>query len=170
MTDDKLFHVLVSRLQSRESVSLAIATITSSASLILIALFFNVKQDYPILAIILGILFPLMGLIYIEISYRGIHRHDHWWIRKIVSENNDSDKDTEKILRYEKNRKPRIILIRLILALPIFGWYFIIDFISQSNLIVGISVTGISVIIIILLYRTDKISNLDECIDTERKK
>jgi len=165
MTDEKLFQFLTSRTQSRETVSLTIATITSSASLILIVLFFNVKQEFPILAIILGILFPLMGLIYIQITYSGIHRHDHWWIRKIISENNDSGKDTEKILRYEKHRKRRNVLIRLIISLPIFGWFFIIDSISNGNFVIGIISTLFSIVIIMELSQRDKIRDLDEICD-----
>ena len=146
----------------REAVSLALASITSSASLILIALFFLEKQEVPILAIILGFLFPLMALTHIEITYHGIHKHDHQWIRQIIKENNDSNKDTEKILRYTKFRKVRLVLIRFIFSLPLFGWYFVIDNITKSNYILAIILSIISIVIFLEIFRRDKIKDLDE--------
>ena len=166
MTDDKLFHFLVVRGQSREAVSLTLATITSSASLILIALFFTVKQEIPALAIILGILFPLIGLVYFETTYRGIHKHDHEWKRRLIAEehlhNNKSrtEKETEKILVYTKNRIIKIILVRLVFALPILGWFFIIDRLLVEYHFVGIGLSIFLLGTIIALYSTDKIQDL----------
>ena len=162
MTDEKLFQFLISRVSTRESISLALSGLTSSASLVLIALFFLEKQELPILAIVLGLLFPLMAWIHIEISYHGIHKHDHKWIRQIIKENNDSNKDTEKILRYTKFRKVRLVLIRFIFALPLFGWYFVLDIITKSNYILAIILSIITGVIILAIFRLDKIKDLDE--------
>jgi|GEM_PF-5830208 len=108
MTDEKLFHFLISRVHAREAVSLTLATITSSASLILLALFFTIKQDIPILAVILGILFPSIAFTYIENTYRRIHRHDHEWIRRLIAEEHQYNKEsrdreeTEKYYFFQK--------------------------------------------------------------------
>lgn len=168
MVDDKLFNFLVSRVQSREAVSLSLATITSSASLILIAIFFTIEQEIQSLTIILGILFPFIALMYIETTYRGVHVYDHEWIRKLIAEEHIHDKknrhvkETEDILLYTKNRILKIILVRLVFALPIFGWFFIIDHILNANYLFGIITSIISLGVIYALYSKKEIKDLSE--------
>ena len=167
---------MVARLQAREAVSLAVATITSSASLILLALLFTEKEELPVLVIVLGILFPLLGLIYIETTYRGIHTHDHEWIRRLVAEESNHIKEsrkkneTEDILRYTKHRIVKFVLIRFILSTPIFGWFFIIDELLESNYVIGMIASIISIGIILELYRRDKIKDLPDNNDVKGTK
>jgi len=166
MPDDKLFHFLVARVQAREAVSLSLATITSSASLILIALVFSIEQEIQSLSIILGILFPLIALFYIETTNRGIHAHDHLWIRRLVAEEhkhnekNRSEKETEKILVYKKNRIFKVVLVRLIIILPVLGWFFIIDNLLVENYFVGIGLSIILLGIVFALYSHPEIKEL----------
>ena len=93
--DDKLFHYLVSRVQSRENASMAVVTIMSSASLILLSILNldRISETFPPEYFVLGILFPAVGIAYFELTYRGIHSNDHKKIRDMISkESPDSDK------------------------------------------------------------------------------
>jgi len=129
LTDDKLFQTLVSRVSSRETAFLTLTAIASSASLLLLGLFFIIKNEYSIHILILGVLFPSLSLVYTEITLNTIHKHDWMWIRKIVKENNDSKKDTEAILAYKEHRVVRRVLTKLIFSLPyLAGHLFIQNF------------------------------------------
>ena len=123
MHDEKLLHFLTSRVNSRGTVYLALSTLTSSASLVLLGIFFSGRTDesaYPIF-VLLGVGFPAISIIYTELTLE-IHFHDLWWIRKIIQENNDSNKDTEKILVYSKYRTLRVYLSKILFIVPIFAW------------------------------------------------
>lgn len=169
MVDDKLFHFLVSRLQNRESVSLALSTITSSASLILLSLALYRPESISLPLIFMGILFPLVALIYIEITYQGLHRHDHKWIKELIyedkkwdSRSREKDEIKHDILEFTKNRVLRIVLIRFLFLLPILGWLFILDWKLDLGYYMGIYLTEITIGLLIIRYNFDEIKDLHD--------
>jgi len=87
LTDDKLFDFIVARSRTRETSTLTIATIAASASLILLALYFQADQEQKILILIMGILFPSLGIAYREVTNKTIHEEDQTWIRKYLLKN-----------------------------------------------------------------------------------
>ncbi|HSB49810.1 MAG TPA: hypothetical protein VLC72_00570 [Nitrosopumilaceae archaeon] len=102
MSDDKLFDFIVARSKTRETSTLTIATIAASASLILLALYFQpviqTNENYSNLIRIMGILFPVIGIAYNEVTSRTIQDADQIWIRnKILNETpKESKNDVEK--------------------------------------------------------------------------
>ena len=168
MVDDKLFYFIVSRVQNREAVSLAISAVTSSASLILLALYFNQDHFLSFIAIVLGILFPLLGLAHIEITFQYIHRHDLKWIRKLVSEESKHVKksraieETEEILVYTKSRILRLILLRILLLLPVMGWFFVLDYELNLGYFLGIYFTLISIGFFTVRYSRNDIEQIQK--------
>jgi len=121
MSDDKIFDLLVSRTLTRETSTLTILTITASASLILIPLFYQIYQELNWAFGIIGILFPIFGLLYREVTYRTIQRDDYNEIRNIV---NDTKKN--EIIENKNGERRRKVLFYSISLFPVFIWIIIL--------------------------------------------
>jgi len=153
MTNEKLLDFLVARLVARETAALALVTISSSASLVLLALDLESTDSWVIPVV--GILFPLVGITYNEVTFRTIHTHDHEWIRKIIREDKETTFDSDKILPFEERRRFRILLARVIMFIPVAGWVIllppkIIPNISSWVTIIGIVAIIISIIVLVI--------------------
>jgi len=121
MTEDKLFNLLVSRTLTRETSTLTISTVTASASLILIPLFCQVDQDLSWYFGIIGIIFPIFGLLYREATYRTIQKDDYDEIKKIAK-----DPKLIEIIDNKNGRVKRSILFYSISSLPVVAWIIIL--------------------------------------------
>jgi len=151
MADEKLLNALVSRVASRELVSLVFLTIASSASLVLLS--FTKDIDAFWWVSIIGIFFPVLALTYNEVTRFTIHKHDQKWIRKIINEDKETTYNSKEILEYTKTRVVRMLLSRMMLLIPVFGWIIIIPlkFVNEyENLIRGLGIVGVIITIILL--------------------
>lgn len=152
MNEDRLLQFVLSRMETRTSVSNATTTVASSASLVLIALFFSLemKDEFAPFMIILGIIFPLLAIVFIEISYKTIHRRDHDIVRRLVG------KELETDVLITKWRNLRYALNRFFLVFPIFGWFFILDNILNLGYVLGIGLSLVAIGMIIGLTLDDR--------------
>jgi len=101
MANEKLLSALISRLASREMTSLVFLTISSSASFVLLGFVSDIDKYWWIP--IIGILFPVLGLAFNEVSRLTIHKHDQELIRKIIKEDRETTyKSEEAIQIFEK--------------------------------------------------------------------
>ena len=91
MTEENLFNYLVSRVQTRETSTLSVAAIASSASLILFALYFSDTISYDAKNVIwwLGLLLPILGFAYFEVTFATQQSWDYDNITKLIKKNND---------------------------------------------------------------------------------
>jgi len=121
MSDEKIFDLLVSRTLTRETSTLMIITVTASASLILIPLFCQINQEFNWAFGIIGVLFPIFGLLYREVTYRTIQHDDYNEIRNIV---NDPKKN--EIIENKNGKGRRKVLFYLISLFPVFIWIVIL--------------------------------------------
>jgi len=121
MTEDKLFNLLVARTQTRETSTLAITVIAASASLILLGFVcpINVEQRIPF--VIMGIIYPILGMLYREYTYLTIQNSDFEQIRRHFSD------EEEDIVRGGYSSLPRRVLFYLLfVVIPIAGWVLIL--------------------------------------------
>lgn len=171
--DEKLLHLLISRRSARESSSLTFLVISSSASLVLLGFILNCcnLEEFWFIPIF-GILFPVLGLLYSEITNRTIQKYDHDQIRKLILKKvldvNEKNR-IKKIILYNKRRVERGICSRLLLFSPIVAWFVVIisplpnDYSKCLSLFGIISISGI---IIWALTKSDCLpDNEDECKD-----
>ncbi|MDX1373173.1 MAG: hypothetical protein R3321_11915 [Nitrososphaeraceae archaeon] len=165
--DKEILHLLIARLHARESANLAFLTISSSASLVFlgIVLIDNFNEESFWFIPIFGIIFPVFGLLYFEITYRTIQNYDQCQIRKLLLEDkNDKEKKRIKdIILYNKHRTKRVLFSRLLLFTSIFAWLVTTPIIIKNEFSLCLSIVGIilSVITIGWLLRTDKLPNKD---------
>lgn len=167
MSHDKLTNYLISRISTRETVSVAITIFVASASVILLGV--TLDKNHPIhhlALLIIGYGFPILAIIYNEITYLSIHKNELDSIRKIIRcyDNNDNNElkkddcmiDSEKISTYSKHRKWRYFLMRLILFTPIFGWTAILPLTIECRILAGVIILLIVIIMTILaMKKTD---------------
>jgi hypothetical protein len=128
---DPTFDYILARSRTRESSILAIASIASSASLILLGLTktIGIVSDHIILIYIFGILFATFGILYREITKYTIHNNDERWLKAyakrystrstILSDNKCTIPDP---LVYCRRNRVREGLIRALFILPILAW------------------------------------------------
>lgn len=128
MSDDKIFDLLVSRTLTRETSTLAIIIVSSSASLILLPLFCQSGSELKLLFGIMAITFPILGILFREVTYRTIQNDDYNEIRKRVKNPNDYE-----IIRNKHGNKARRVLFYCIILLPITGWIIILSGMMSSN-------------------------------------
>jgi hypothetical protein len=142
--DKALFAYVLARSRARESSILTIATITTSASLVLLGLYLQVYteqhwKDYPFLdwtVKITGILFAVAGILYREITARFIHQNDEDWLnayvralgcspvsKKIINQECSRIQDP---LCYLDGQNPRKFILRTLFVLPIIAWEFLL--------------------------------------------
>jgi len=139
---EKLLDLLERRARTRETSTLTIATVASSASLILLGVFFNIPIDdqyHRWLLGIMGFVFPLIGLAYREVTYYTIQEHDFNETKKIMVEKfGMKEAKYNEIVKYQKGSWIRGILFRSLVILPVLFWIFIA---SPSNVFVSIIIT-----------------------------
>jgi len=160
MTDEKLFHYLVSRVHTRETSTLTISAIASSASIILFGLYFSDLTDQEKNIIFwIGILSPIIGFSYYEITFGTQQSWDYDNINKIIDdENTTHEKDELNEIIYGKKRAqaiPKQVLWRILLAIPIVGWLSLTVELGWYLLI--IITTGVT--ITLMTYRGEAIKN-----------
>jgi len=127
VTEDKVFDHLVTRTQTRETSTLTITTIASSASLVLIGLFCYINSDLRLLFGIMGFLYPLVGITYREITYWTIQKDDYSEIKKRIPE-----KDRHVIDNKHGGKRRRILFYSLT-GIPVVGWIIILSNIQNVN-------------------------------------
>lgn len=168
-SDNSLLQILIARLHARESSSLAFLAISSSASLVFLGFVLgNDSFERLWFLPIFGIIFPVFGLLYFEITLRTIQKHDHYQIRKLVLKNildKDEEKKIKDIILYNKHRLKRASSSRILLFTPIFAWLITIPFIIENEFsiclpIVGIVLTGFA--LCWLIYSDKMPKNEDE--------
>lgn len=128
MSDDKIFDLLVSRTLTRETSTLAILIVSASASLILLPLFCQSGSELKWLFGIMAIIFPILGILFREVTYRTIQEDDYNEIRKRVEDPNDYT-----IIRNKHGNKARRVLFYCIILLPITGWIIILSGVMSNN-------------------------------------
>ena len=131
MSYDKLYDMILARRETRTTTTLTMATIASSASLLLFIFYLqpeNLDVKSKILIPILGIVFPLIGISYREITYKYIHKHDNTILNALLLKDVNFSKRREikyDVILYNKHRITRDFLLRLLFIFPIFGWVII---------------------------------------------
>ena len=132
MSEKNLFNFIVSRVHARESSTLTIATVTASASLVLLALVIQNEvnsEDNWYVIYFLGYLSAIIGFFYNEITQSTIQKHDFKFIRKTILDKIEPDERKEEvkkiILGPEHQRAPRVISFQLFLISPLLGWIYI---------------------------------------------
>ena len=170
MTDEKLFQYLVSRVQVRESSTLTVAAIASSASIILLGLYFSpellseqMTQERNIIFWV-GILSPIIGFSYFEITFGTQQSWDYNRINKIIREETKLTKDELNKIIFGNNRALVIFkpcLWRILLSIPIISWLSL-D-INLGWFMLLIIMNGLA--IFLLIYRIEL--NKDKVINEE---
>ena len=145
MSDDPMFDYVLARSRARETSILAIATIASSASVVLFSLYFEKHIALNLGIAILGIIFAGLGLGYREVTARTIHRNDEDWlndyVRMWISEHLDALSSrlifprsnvrnrhlVENPLGYFRGQLLRQFIIRLLFVIPIIAWMTVIN-------------------------------------------
>ena len=177
MSHDKLANYLIARISTRETVSVAITIFVSSASVVLLGVIWdNSNQPHHLVALLaIGYGFPIVAIIYNEITYLSIHKNELDTIRKIIRCYDDSDIDgneskkkdcmidSEEILTYSKLRVPRYFLMRLMLFTPIFGWTVLlpVNIECKIGLLVIITIIIIMMTIIVMKKTNPKTNQLN---------
>ena len=159
MTDEKLFQYLVSRVHVRETSTLTIASIASSASLILLGLFLSpdlLKIDKEVIRWI-GIITPILGLAYFEITFATQQTWDFHEINEMIKKDSKREKDELAKIIYAKNTKLAILkgtIWRVLLSLPIMGWFSIGG--DISHIVLSIFLIGLAIFFLILRLELKK--------------
>lgn len=151
--DNKIFNYLISRVSSRENASIAVVTLTSSASLIFLAFFQNTEFDFYWESFSIGIIFPALAFLYNEITNRGLHQDDQNAINCLIKKIDKEkwEKETKKIIVNENRRYSRRILMRFAFLSPILGWLFTLPIHFNVDLTCKIILDVLFVIIIFLI-------------------
>ena len=155
MTEENLFNYLVSRVHTRETSTLSVAAIASTASLILLALYFSatITDDEKNVIWWLGIILPIIGFAYFEMTFATQQSWDYDNITKLIKKNNDiKEQEINRIIFGEKRSLvlPKEIIWRVLLVLPIIGWLslyenqkYILEIVVVIVVIIGLLVLRI---------------------------
>ena len=103
------------KLNTRENSTLVVATVASSASLVLLTALESPQFHYY------GLVFALLGILYRELTIFSSDRSDHAFLRIKCSEYLPKTESQNNILKYwDKEARPiRSFVFRVLLALPI---------------------------------------------------
>jgi len=123
MAEDKLFDLLVARIQTRETSTLAIVIIAASTSLILLGFVCQIDVEQRTPLVIIGILYPILGMSFREIAYRTIQNHDLEQIKKHFSA-----EEVKIVLGGYHNLSRRIIFYLLFALLSLVLWVLVSAF------------------------------------------
>lgn len=152
MSYDKLYDQLLARKETRESSTLSLVTLASSASLILFIFFLNDEGEHRVLINILGILFPLIAIIYREINFYYIQAHDNTVLNAILLKEFDGTdeqkKEIKNVIQYKKYRRLKKFLLRFLAVLPVLGWILVIDYTTGA-------IISFIIIMIIIAFSLD---------------
>lgn len=121
MSDDKILDLLISRTQTRETSTLTIVVVTASASLIFLPLFCLSDSELNWLFGSLGIIFPILGMLYREVTYRTIQNDDYNEIKI------RTDKKDHNVIDNKHGKGKRRCLFYCITLLPIISWGIILS-------------------------------------------
>ena len=157
MSDE--FNYRLQRSRTRESSILTIATIASSASLVLFALLFQAQVQvesseggysdsldrYTSWIQIMGIMFAIVGILYRDVTALSIQRTDECFIRQKV-------KDCDlKSLR----TSARTAVLHILLLMPIWFWLIIIHPTLDGTTVAITVIVGIYIWIVSSFEATD---------------
>jgi len=121
MTEDRLLNLLIARTQTRETSTLAVVIIAASTSLVLLGFICPVDEGQKNYIVCIGILYPILGVLYREIAYATVQNRDYNKIREYLSA------EEEDIVRDKFTKWPRrVIFYGLFLALPIGAWVLVL--------------------------------------------
>ena len=121
MTDDKLFNLLVARTQTRETSTLAVVIIATATSLVLLGFVCLANEGQRNYIAGIGILYPILGIVYREIAYATLQNRDLEQIRKRLS-----DEEVDIVLDVYKKWPRKIIFYSLFLVFPIIAWVLVL--------------------------------------------
>ena len=121
MTDDRLFNLLVARTQTRETSTLAITIIAASASLVLLGFACQVDEEDRIPLVIMGIAYPILGMLFREITYQTIQKHDFDEIRKFFTFD-----EINIVLGGYPSWPRRAVFYLLFVVIPVVAWVLIL--------------------------------------------
>ncbi len=156
MSDDPMFQYVLARSRARETSILAVATIASSASVILLSMYFDDKSQSIVWIPILGIIFAGLGLAYREVTKRYIHQNDEDWLKEYINmwvRDNPNELSSRLIyprcdlisrhcienpVGYSRKNYLREFIIRLLFVIPIIAWIGVIS-VMAGALAIGIS-------------------------------
>jgi len=167
MTDEKLFQYLISRVQVRETSTLTVAAIASSASIILLGLYFSPGlggelAQYRNIIFWAGILSPIIGFSYFEIIFATNQSWDYDNINKMIRKESKRPKDELDEIIFGKNRALTIFkpaLWRVLLSIPIISWLSLVINPGLFLLLIIMSGLAISLLICRIESIKDKIIN-----------
>lgn len=160
---DRLFNYLSARVSSRESASLSLVGIASSASLVLLGLVFEKITTAYWEFFSIGIVFPSLAFAYNEITNRGLHKDDQKVINDLIKNIDEQkwEKETKDIVINKKYRLLRLGLMRFCLLSPALGWlltlpiYFQLD--PTPKIITDILIVADVILISFLISYSNKI-------------
>jgi len=163
VSDENLFDFMVARSQARQTNTLAIASIASSASLVLFILNFQGPKPLEDSIFVLGVLFPLLGFAYYEIKQKTIQNSDFSWILKKIDEqtpNNEKEKVKKIILGPPYQGEATGICWRILLILPVLGWFYVRNDLTTTEGLVNFGIViascGFAILILILIDKWQK--------------
>jgi len=117
MTADRLFSLLVARTQTRETSTLAVIIIAASTSLVLLGFVCLANESQRIPIAFIGILYPILGMLFREIAYRTVQNRDLEHIREYLS-----TEEVDIVLDGYPNWPRRSIFYLLFAVLPLVAW------------------------------------------------
>jgi len=161
MSDEKLFHYLVSRIQTRETSTHTVAIIASSASFLLFVLYFSENFSPTVIQEVgirlLGIILPLIGFSYFEIVFGTQQRWDYENLIKIIEQEKSafSQYKFNEIIFGKKRTLvlPKMALWRILLSIPIVIW---ITFEMELEWIILTSIYAVEAIVFLMIIVEQK--------------
>jgi len=121
MTEDRLFNLLVARTQTRETSTLAIVIIAASTSLVLLGFVCLANEGQRNYIACIGILYPILGILFREIAYRTLQNNDLEHIRNYLS-----TEEVDIVLGGYQNWHRRVIFYLLFAVLPLVSWALVL--------------------------------------------
>jgi len=155
MSDDRLFYYLVSRIQSRETSIQAVATIASSASLILFALHFSsdLSIEEELSVRLVGIILPMIGFAYFEVVFGTQQRWDYDNLLGFIKKESTLPEKKINEIIFGKSRVkvlPKMALWRILLVLPIVIWIVFDQELEWIILTIIYTAEGIAILMLIV--------------------
>ena len=172
--DQNEFNYKLQRSRTRESSTLTIATVASSASLVLLGLYVQVLTDWNwtekyeeirMWVVIMGTLFALIGILYRDVTAFTIHRDDECSLRIKMGCCNKKKASLNEIPDREKSHIIRAGSLHFLLIIPLLAWGVVVLYsfgsitIETIAITIGIIVTSAAYILII-----SRLEVLDPCL------
>lgn len=123
MSDDKSFDYLLTGIRTRETSTLVIATVTSSASLVLLGIG-DISLLPPPFLVLAGIVIPILGVLYRELTNLTVDQEDRAKILWLLSK---AEREFVSINRSNQRAADmRGFILRTLLLFPSWLWILII--------------------------------------------